>query len=433
MSEGSNLSFSNVGVGEFEIVFRPFARNATHTTTAFTMFEAAGYLGYIFPTVIGVAWVFFMVSLFRSIFFFVQFGRVRIQTRFGKITKIARDGINWKLPFVDQFASRYWLMPIRENEEEALEEWITDIPIDEVRHDPKPASYHTKDSQIITVDLNYHSKITDPVKAIQCSDLWDGLETAVKLATTATCHSHSTETSIYGALPQGIHTNESVLAFCKEFGIVITRVEVQRVQANDDIIAARLETAKKLREHDLQMSQRASQATADEQRMKYESEANLRLHQKEVSAQVAATKLRQQRAEDEATCTLAAMRYKTQQHEAIATQQRAEWKLASEGIETEARNRLAIAKVETEATALKAGATTRALFDLVRGLPPKEQADVLNHYHISTAMQNNLSIRTVNFLAPGAHCPQLAYGMGSYPYGMLPPQSSSASVADDKK
>jgi hypothetical protein len=379
-----------------------------------------------------------VISTFYSIFFLVQFGRVRIQTRFGKITKIAGDGINWKLPIVDQFASRHWRMPTREDAvDNSRKKWIVDIPIDEVRHDPLPAAYYTGDSQVVTVDLNYHSKIVDPVKAIQCSDLWDGLETAVKLATTATCHAHNTETSIYDALSAGIHNNDSVLAFCKEFGIIITRVEVQRVQTNADIIAARLETAKKLREHDLAMTQRTAEAAADEQRIKYETEASARMYQKDLATQQLAAKMRQQKAEDEAAHSLITMRHKTQHHEAVATQQRAEWKLAAEGAEIDARNRLTLAKAESEAAALKVGATHRAFFELAKVLPAKEQADVLNHYHIANAMQNNSSIRTVNFLSPGAYHPQLAPGMWSSAaqgvHQWMYPHQSPTSVVDDFK
>jgi regulator of protease activity HflC (stomatin/prohibitin superfamily) len=56
------------------------------------------YFGWIILVVLAV--------LILSSFFIVQTAEVAIITRFGKFLRVATDGLNWKIPFIDQVAGR---------------------------------------------------------------------------------------------------------------------------------------------------------------------------------------------------------------------------------------------------------------------------------------------------------------------------------------
>lgn len=379
-----------------------------------------------------------VVVLFYATVFTINSGYKRIQTRFGKNTKILDPGVGMKLPIIDGFAGREWHPPIREHTAHRNHtKWIIDFPMVEVQHNPPSRDYLTKDSQKITVDLNFYSKIVDIEKAILCSDLWQRLELAVDVAVVAICH-YSTEATIWNNLRDDIYVNKDLGKFCELYGIQFVRSEVQHVQPTQAILTSRTEMADKRRAHEFAMTQQTDKAAADAQRIRYEQETGQRMHEKDLAVQNAATLLKQQRAKDEAAHTLLTLEHKARQHEATANHQRMEWKLATEGVEADARNRLAMAKAEAEAVSLKAGAATKAIYEHVKALPHKEQADVLNTYHMTNALRDSTSIHTVNFLAPGAYHPQMAPGMWSspYPYGGIQPGMYSQPVASpstDKK
>jgi len=377
------------------------------------------FLEAVLATATGLVGVVFILIVYSSAFT-VQFGHIRILTRFGKIIKILRPGVHFKIPLVDQFAGRKWISPTRvEQNGRVYSKWVQDIPIMEIRHDPPQDTYLMKDSQAVTVDLNFYSQIINPEEAIQCSDIWDGLETVIDVATVAVCQQYGTETSLWDNLSAGIRTNKDVAEFCKRYGILVTRVEVQSVKANADIITARTETAKKLREFEFTKIQRDKQAEVDEQRMKHERSIGLLQHQKMLEAQAAEAKLKQQKAEDDAVFVMTTLKHEAERHAANVESQRSQLKLASERTAAEVSNKLALAKAEAEATKLNSTAKMEGILTHLKDLTSEAQSQILtafySTYYAYKAVRKNSSIHTVNFYTSGIH--PLSMAMTS-PYAM---------------
>jgi regulator of protease activity HflC (stomatin/prohibitin superfamily) len=358
--------------------------------------------------------LFFSIALLRRAVAFISYDNVRIQTRFGEIVKVMEAGIHPMIPFVDEFATRLWhppyITPANGQPNNTRPVKYIDIPINEMRHDPPSSQYYTKTSQLVNIDLNFYSKITDAKKAIQCCDLWDGLETVVNTAINNICQRYIDETEIKANLAANLDNNSDVGAYCEKYGIEITRVEVQDVSPNQEIIEARRKTAERVREAELATAQSKAKTDTDEQILKNEAKlAALRATQKEIDQQ-SANKIRVLTGQHESAFILSNMEHKLREQEASAKYEKAKWIMHLDEQESKAQAMRSIAKAEADAIELKAGAAMKPLLTHISDLPAEHQASILNTLHLTEVLKSNPSIKTVNLVSPnGVYYPSFAH------------------------
>ncbi len=173
----------------------------------------------------------------QQIFFQVPQSHVAVLTRFGKFSRVLRQGLHARIPFIEALYRVNWGNVANKNS--------IYIELTEQIIDTSPKECHTKDNVPVKVDASVYWRITDVVKALFEVDM---LPRSLVDSCLNALRAEIGKRTLDEVLRSRKELSESVVAELKDvsakWGVIISRVEIQELQTSDETAEAmRLEMA----------------------------------------------------------------------------------------------------------------------------------------------------------------------------------------------
>lgn len=189
--------------------------------------------------------------------------------RFGKFSRVQRDGLVFKIPFIEQI--------------KRLPEWLGTankrgyfIELSEQQTDTPSRQCQTIDNVTIDANASIYWKIIDPVKAVYEVDI---LPKAVADIGLNALRANLGKLKLDQVLSERQNLNEKISAQLSEsaskWGILFTRVEIQEINYSSETAEAMMQEMAAERKRRAVVAEANGQATATKMKAEAESEATL--------------------------------------------------------------------------------------------------------------------------------------------------------------
>ncbi len=192
-----------------------------------------------------------------GIFYTVPQSHCVIVERFGKFARIQREGIRFKLPWMEKVRYVHDWGDIANKKGYQIE-------LTEQQLDTPKRRCHTKDNAAITVNAIIYWRITDPRKALYEVDV---LPNAMREVALNSLRSNVGNENLDAILTEREHLNEKIALELSEtaekWGVQFTRVEIQEIETDEETSRAMRQQMDAERERRSMVARAEGQAEAE--------------------------------------------------------------------------------------------------------------------------------------------------------------------------
>lgn len=170
-----------------------------------------------------------------AIIYTIPQNHVVLVKRFGKHSRVQKDGLRFKIPFIEtiKYVNNWNNVANKKNYQIELSEQQTDTP---------PRQCQTLDNVTIDADASVYWKIIDPAKAVYDIDI---LPKSIKDVALNALRSNIGKLKLDQVLSERQNLNQKISAqlmdIAEKWGVVFTRVEIQEIKYSDDTAEAMMQ------------------------------------------------------------------------------------------------------------------------------------------------------------------------------------------------
>lgn len=204
-----------------------------------------------------------------SLIYTIPQNHVVLIKRFGKHSRVQKDGLRFKMPFIESIKS------VPEWNRKANKKGIF-IELSEQQTDTRPRQCQTKDNVTIIADASIYWKIIDPVKAAYDIDI---LPKSISDVALNALRANIGTLKLDQVLSERQSLNEKIAAqlidVASKWGVVFTRVEIQEINYSDETAEAMMQEMTAERKKRALVAEAEGNAQAEITKAESEAKANL--------------------------------------------------------------------------------------------------------------------------------------------------------------
>lgn len=204
-----------------------------------------------------------------AIIYTVPQNHVVLIKRFGKHSRVQKEGIRFKVPFIDEVKSVYNWQGIANKKGVFIE-------LSEQQSDTPPRQCQTLDNVTMEANASIYWRIVDPVKAVYDIDI---LPKSIKDIALNALRANIGKLKLDEVLSERQNLNQKIAAelieVASKWGVTFTRVEIQEIKYSKDTAEAMMQEMAAERKKRALIAEAEGMAKSELTKAKAEAEANL--------------------------------------------------------------------------------------------------------------------------------------------------------------
>lgn len=203
-----------------------------------------------------------------AVIYTVPQNHVALVKRFGKHTRVQKNGLRFKIPFIEE-------IKYVKNWNRVANKKGYFIELSEQQTDTRPRQCQTKDNVTIEADASVYWKIVDPVKAVYDIDI---LPKSIADVALNALRANIGTLKLDEVLSERQSLNQKIAAqlsdIATKWGVVFTRVEIQEINYSNDTAEAMMQEMAAERKKRALIAEAEGRAQAEITKAKSEAEAS---------------------------------------------------------------------------------------------------------------------------------------------------------------